>query len=236
MKKLFSVFILLSLSLFASAQIYDPVSWKFNAENIADKEATIVITATIEPGWHVYSQFIEEGGPIPTSFTFEGDGFTKVGGVTESPKAISAFDPNFNMQIAWHKDQVKFSQKIKLTQPKVTVKGMLEFMVCNDTHCLPPEEVPFSVQINASIVAVVSVPDIEKPNTPVSQSEIVSTNIVTVPESVQDSQLQAGADSLASVGTTDSTLLKADSDNTEASKTIDNSNDNSISSDQSLWG
>src|SRR5690606_5535909 len=95
------------------------------------------------------SQFIEEGGPIPTTFSFEEDGFTLIGGVTESPKAISAFDPNFNMQIAWHKDQVKFSQKIKLAKPLLTVKGILEFMTCDDTNCLPPEEVPFTIQVDA---------------------------------------------------------------------------------------
>src|SRR5690606_21224137 len=229
MKKLFSVFILLSLSLFASAQIYDPVSWKFNAENIADKEATIVITATIEPGWHVYSQFIEEGGPIPTSFTFEGSGFTKVGGVVECPKAISAFDPNFNMQIAWHKDEVKFSQKIKLTQPKTTVKGMLEFMVCNDTHCLPPEEVPFTVQVDASKAAALA-QDADKPETVVSQNEIVSTNLVTLPESAQVG-VEDKDDSIAVVGVNDSTFT-----NDSGSNGVSNDVNSSSSGEQSLWG
>ena len=151
MKKILLIFTLIVSTIFANAQLYDPVSWKFTAEDISGNEATIVLTATIEPGWHVYSQFIEEGGPIPTSFSFEaGKGFKLKGGVTESPKAISDFDPNFNMQIAWHKKVVRFSQKITLTKPIVQVKGMLEFMVCNDTNCLPPEEVPFSVQVDAT--------------------------------------------------------------------------------------
>src|SRR5690606_4111789 len=149
MKKILFLFTLLSLGLFAKAQIYDPVDWKFEAKDVTEKEATLVITATIDRGWHVYSQFIEEGGPIPTSFKFEGAGFAPIGGVTESPKAVGAFDPNFNMQIAWHKNEVKFSQKIRLSKPQVTVEGMVEFMVCNDTHCLPPEEVPFTIQVNA---------------------------------------------------------------------------------------
>lgn len=139
------------VGIFANAQLYDPVSWSFSAEDIKGKEATLVFTANIEPGWHVYSQFIEEGGPIPTSFTIEnGKGFTLKGSVIESPKAISAFDPNFNMQIAWHKTKVRFSQKILLSEPVVQVKGMLEFMVCNDTNCLPPEEVPFTIRVDAS--------------------------------------------------------------------------------------
>lgn len=229
MKKLFSVFILLSLSLFASAQIYDPVSWKFNAENITDKEATIVITATIEPGWHVYSQFIEEGGPIPTSFKFEGNGFKKVGGVTESPKAVSAFDPNFNMQIAWHKDRVRFSQKIKLEQPKVTVQGMLEFMVCNDTHCLPPEEVPFTVAVDASKLIPSSAKEDEVAKPAVAQVDINSTNLVKLPDSASKNQSNDTSSSLEVNGSgavKDSLIVES----------VEDANQASSSSDQSLWG
>lgn len=186
MKKLFLVFLLACINFFASAQIYDPVSWKFGAENISDKEATLVITANIEPGWHVYSQFIEEGGPIPTSFKFQEDGFRRVGSVTESPKAISAFDPNFNMQIAWHKNQVRFSQKIKLLRPNIEVKGTLEFMVCNDTNCLPPEEVPFSISVNAPKGAVQKAPDPVKPaENPTVQSKAESVNVVTLPQALE---------------------------------------------------
>lgn len=143
------VFSLLSLS--SIAQIYDPVDWKFSVRDIEGNEATLVITAHIEPGWHVYSQFIDEGGPIPTSFRFDpDDGYELKGTVSESPKAISAFDPNFNMQIAWHKTRVDFRQKVKLNEPVMTINGTLEFMTCNDTNCLPPEEVPFSIDIDAS--------------------------------------------------------------------------------------
>lgn len=143
------VFSLLSLS--SIAQIYDPVDWKFSVIDIEGNEATLVITAHIEPGWHVYSQFIDEGGPIPTSFRFDpDDGYELKGTVSESPKAISAFDPNFNMQIAWHKTRVDFRQKVKLNEPVMTINGTLEFMTCNDTNCLPPEEVPFSIDIDAS--------------------------------------------------------------------------------------
>ena len=101
MKKIFGV-IFLFLSLTSQAQfadpkakIYDPVKWNFSSEKINDKESYLVITALIEKGWHVYSQFIEEGGPIPTSFKFTPTADYKlIGKVTESPKAVSAFDKN----------------------------------------------------------------------------------------------------------------------------------------------
>lgn len=131
------------------AQIYDPVKWSFSSKKIADKEFDLIITAKIEKGWHVYSQFIAEGGPIPTSFKFTPSSAYKLKGkVTESPEAVSAFDKNFDMQISWHKDQVDFKQRILLSESKTTVSGVLEFMVCNDERCLPPAEVEFQIPVD----------------------------------------------------------------------------------------
>ena len=133
-----------------NAKIYDPVKWSFSSEKLNDKEYNLIITAKIEKGWHVYSQFIKEGGPIPTSFKFKpSSDYKLVDKVTESPKAVTAFDKNFNMQIAWHKDQVVFKQKVSLLVPKTSIAGTLEFMVCNNERCLPPAEVEFTIAIQA---------------------------------------------------------------------------------------
>ncbi|MES2873120.1 MAG: cytochrome c biogenesis protein CcdA [Bacteroidota bacterium] len=148
-------FVALFLSIGANAQfadpnakIEDPVRWSYRSEKISDAEFDLVITANIEKGWHVYSQFIKEGGPIPTSFKFTPSKSYKLKGtVIELPKAVSAFDKNFDMQIAWHKEKVDFRQRIVLNVPNTTVSGMLEFMVCNDQKCLPPAEVEFKIQV-----------------------------------------------------------------------------------------
>lgn len=157
MKKFIGViFLFLSLTSRAqfadpNAKIYDPVKWSFSSEKISDKESYLIITAQIEKGWHVYSQFIGEGGPIPTSFKFNPSvDYKLIGTVTESPKAISAFDKNFNMKISWHKNQVIFKQKVSLNVPKADISGVLEFMVCNDERCLPPAEVEFKIPLNKS--------------------------------------------------------------------------------------
>ncbi|MDO8992544.1 MAG: protein-disulfide reductase DsbD family protein, partial [Daejeonella sp.] len=156
MKKLLGlIFLFLAVASHAqfpdpNAKIYDPVNWSFSSEKLNDKEYNLIITAKIEKGWHVYSQFIEEGGPIPTSFKFQpSSDYKLVDKVTESPKAVTAFDKNFNMQIAWHKDQVVFKQKVSLLVPKTSIAGTLEFMVCNDERCLPPAEVEFTIAIQA---------------------------------------------------------------------------------------
>jgi thiol:disulfide interchange protein len=230
MKKLLVVLLFLMGAVNARAQIYDPVEWKTTAENISADEATVVITATIEPGWHVYSQFIEEGGPIPTSFKFEDpQGYSLIGSVSESPEAISAFDPNFKMQIAWHKTEVRFSQRIKLSAPSVKVSGVLEFMVCNDTHCLPPEEVPFEVTVDAAAASDKTTQTQERENAAHAAGDSGA-------DQAFDDDLPTGADSSNTLATEqvliDTSVVPADStsvDQTGAS--AGNSNNN-----QTLWG
>ena len=149
MKKILSI-LLLFLGYSLQAQIMDPIKWSYSSKNINDKEANLIITAKIDKGWHVYSQFIEEGGPVPTSFKFSPSGDYKlIGKVTEAPKAVTGFDKNFNMNISWHENQVVFKQRIKLNKPKFTVSGKLEFMVCDDTKCLPPTELEFKIPVEA---------------------------------------------------------------------------------------
>lgn len=155
MRKLLSiVLILITFTVRAQFQnptdgILEPVKWAYSVENVNDNEATLVIKATIEKGWHVYSQYIKEGGPIPTSFKFTpSKDYKLIGQVVELPKAKSGNDKNFdNMLISWHENTAFFRQKIQLNRPKTTVEGVLEFMVCNDRQCLPPTEVSFKIPV-----------------------------------------------------------------------------------------
>lgn len=147
MKKILVLLSFIWFSISVKAQIESPVHWSFSAEKINTQEAFLVLKADIDSGWHVYSQFIKEGGPIPTSFKFDSStAYQLVDKVLETPKALSGFDKNFNMEIFWHEKQVIFKQRIKLNQP-TTITGSLEFMVCNDHKCLPPTEEEFSIPV-----------------------------------------------------------------------------------------
>ncbi|WP_316750367.1 protein-disulfide reductase DsbD N-terminal domain-containing protein [Pedobacter gandavensis] len=131
----------------ASAQIERPVTWSYAAKKISKTEAVVYIKATMESGWHIYSQTLKPGGPQPTKFSFApSKDYTLVGKTTE-PKATTYFDENFKMNVSYFGNQVVFQQKIKLNKATVIVKGKVEFMVCNDEKCLPPEEISFSVSV-----------------------------------------------------------------------------------------
>lgn len=201
MKKIFSL-LLIVFTLKAVAQIEEPVKWTYSAQKISDTEANLLIKATIDKGWHVYSQFIEDGGPVPTSFKFTPSAdYTLIGKVSESPKAVTAFDPNFGMQIAWHDKQVIFTQKIKLKNPKTTVSGVLEFMVCNDRKCLPPTEVEFSIPVDVSVGAALASTDTAAtaPILAADSSAVQKTNESKVSTSGVDNEGASGAGSLWSI-------------------------------------
>ena len=163
-----------------NAKIYDPVKWSFSSEKLNENEYNLIITAKIEKGWHVYSQFIDDGGPIPTSFKFKpSKDYQLVDKVTESPKAVGAFDKNFNMQIAWHKNQVVFKQKISLLVPKTTIAGTLEFMVCNDERCLPPAELEFTIPVHSgSTQAEMTVPEADSNSSILLTDSAASTTLL----------------------------------------------------------
>ncbi len=141
--------LLLSLSQACLAQIERPVSWKFSAGPTSPTgEVTLTLTAAIQDKWHIYSQFIEPGGPEPTSFAFApSPAYELVGRVTEVTTPVKAYEGAFKMNIAYFAGQAVFKQKIKLKASAATIQGTLSYMCCNDLQCLPPEELEFSLAV-----------------------------------------------------------------------------------------
>ncbi|WP_316792047.1 protein-disulfide reductase DsbD domain-containing protein [Pedobacter frigoris] len=148
MKKI-ALFIVLSLICkFADAQILQPVKWSYAAKRINAKEAIIYLKATIDNGWHIYSQKIADGGPTKTEFNFYPSSSYALSGKTLEPKAIVHYDKMFQMNVGHFEKSVVFQQKILLkSKGKVTVKGKLGYGVCNDEKCLPPDEVEFNINV-----------------------------------------------------------------------------------------
>ncbi len=141
------------LPLFTQAQIYQPVKWSATAENKTDQSATIVLKATIDKGWHLYAQHIDEGGPIPTEFEFlKQEGNYNLVGETSEEKGIEKFDAIFEMNIKYFEIEAVFKQQIKLLNKSINaVEVEVTFMVCDDTKCLPPDTVSIPVSLTGEI-------------------------------------------------------------------------------------
>ncbi|MGK6350727.1 protein-disulfide reductase DsbD domain-containing protein [Parapedobacter sp. DT-150] len=148
MKKItLAIAILLITAAGASAQILQPVKWQFGAKKISASEAVIFMKATMDNGWHIYSQNVAEGGPIKTSFTFSPSADFALVGKPAEPKAKNKYEEVFDMDVPYFDKEVVFQQKVKLKNGATTVKGAVEFMACDATQCLPPDEVEFTVAV-----------------------------------------------------------------------------------------
>jgi hypothetical protein len=148
MKKMLMITAAAVLSTFsATAQILEPVKWSYAAKRTSPTEAVVFIKATIESGWHVYSQFVKDGGPVKTTITFApSKNYTLIGNTIE-PAPISRMEKVFNMEVGFFENSVIFQQKVKLKTAQTTVSGKLEYMTCNDQKCLPPEDIDFSIPV-----------------------------------------------------------------------------------------
>lgn len=153
MKKIY-LFLALLVPFTLLGQIYDPVQWSFSAESLGDNEYNVVLKAQIEAGWHIYSQNLNGEGPIPTTFQFAEDSkYERIGDVMEG-EAIVHYDNAFGIELNYFEKEAIFTQKVKvLGNEPVTVKGELEFMVCNDGMCLPPTQVEFDINIDNGTLA-----------------------------------------------------------------------------------
>lgn len=178
MKKLFSILLLVFVTLAVQAQIHQPVKWKIKLEDSKSAEKEIVFAATIEKGWHLYDMNLPEGGPVSTSFTFETlQGAELIGQPVSNIKPTVVYDEQFAMDLRWFPGAVTFTQKVKILDPKkFKIEGEVEFMVCNDETCLPPDRVSFAFDSkNTKLTLPADAPVVEKDDVTKEQPD---TNLI----------------------------------------------------------
>ncbi len=134
----------------SQAQILEPVKWSTSVEKISDTEYNLVSIATIDKGWHLYSQNVPDDGPIPTTFTYTEDGFQLLEN-TKEEEGHTVDDPVFEMKIKFFENKAEFKQRVKVLNNELSiVKGEVEFMVCDDARCLPPSYVDLEFNLSNS--------------------------------------------------------------------------------------
>ena len=122
----------------------------------------------------IYTQFIEDDGPLPTTFTFfESDDYELIG-TTQEGETIEEFDPNFDMTLQYFEHEAVFTKVKALGKTKVN--GELMFMVCDETQCLPPEYVDFSFSLGESASVQVKSSEEEEQTESSSTLKLVSVD------------------------------------------------------------
>lgn len=150
MKKIFFALFLIFSSQVLFAQVLNPVNWTVTSKKIKDKTYEVHMTATINKGWHIYSQSTPEGGPIPTSISFTKNPLFELDGKTkESGKLEQRHEEIFGVDVKQFSNKVDFIQVVKLKSPvKTSANISVEYMLCNDRQCLPPTSKKFSIALN----------------------------------------------------------------------------------------
>ena len=129
--------------------ILKPVKWKMSKKQLSDDEYELIFNGSIDEGWAVYSLYMEEGGPVPTSITYENaEGIQMVGKAVEEGHKKEGPDPmwkdDVDVVIKFLDDQeYTIRQKIKVIDAEKPLTGYLTFMTCDDIRCLPPDDVDF---------------------------------------------------------------------------------------------
>lgn len=149
MKKLSLLISALFLTAASFAQIKDPVSWLFQAKKKSADTYEVVITANIPKPWHMYSQHMKQGGPIPTKITFNNNPLVKkVGATKETGKLEKINDKVFEMEVIFFSGKVVYTQLVKIKAGvKTNIAGNISYMVCDDEQCLPPSKKQFDIKL-----------------------------------------------------------------------------------------
>ncbi len=134
---LFALFVLLA----ATGMAQEEVKWKSSVEPKGDGRYTLVISARIAEGWHLYDFGPYEGGPNPTLITFQApEGVTLDGATRIAAPVNRVYDDIYMMEIGYFEDNARFEQDVTLSGEGAEVKATVEYMVCNDMACIPPTE------------------------------------------------------------------------------------------------
>ena len=134
------------LSTVVYAQPESPI--KINTSvDIEDAELTLKFVAEIEPGWHLYSTGLADGGPTSATITFETlEGAELVGALTPGAGEIEVDDPIFEMKVKYFENSATLTQKVKLLGGDYRLQGYLRYGACNDENCLPPTTYEFDIK------------------------------------------------------------------------------------------
>ncbi|RRJ88089.1 protein-disulfide reductase DsbD family protein [Flavobacterium macacae] len=137
MKKIFYLLLLGFVFVKVQAQIINPVKWEPRIEKKSTSEYVLTFNGNIEAGWHVYSQFTPEDGPLPAEFIFHDNksNYEFIGKATES-ETKREFNEIFGVDEIFFSDKVTFTQLIKQINPeKEIIQVELSYQVCKE-NCI----------------------------------------------------------------------------------------------------
>lgn len=119
----------------------DHVDWKDTITYNEDGTITLKISAQIEDGWHLYSQY-HKGTALPLEIKLADNGCFKslADKFEESPKAEEHYDDFFKETELYHRGSVNYTMPVKVLCDTVfTIDAHIVAQACIDGSCVPVE-------------------------------------------------------------------------------------------------
>ena len=159
MKIIIILITLINFALNAQQKIINPVIWNSKIEKIegTETEYDIILSGVIDEGWHVFSQFTNENGSLPSVLSFENlDGNYKLMGTAKESKTITTYNDVFEVNETYFLNKVEFVQRIKMINTDVKQLSInLDYQVCKEV-CINKEE-HFVLNLDGSKVTLANV-------------------------------------------------------------------------------
>jgi thiol:disulfide interchange protein len=191
---LFFLFVLLFPG-FVKGQIPNPVKWSTDYQHVSGNVYKVNFRATISGDWHLYDLGPYENGPNPTIFEFEDvKGYKFVSDIEMVIKPVVKFDDMFGVDVGSFEKEAHFARTIEVLQTdSVTVKGYVEWMVCDKGSCLPPTDKEFVIKLPGAVKAEATVAKAEaKPKPAAATNAGSGAGAGSLPAGASDAA--AGAD------------------------------------------
>lgn len=156
--KIILLFLLITLPL--SAQILEPVKWYITEQKVDESTLELHFKATIEEGWHLYSNELPDGGPLATEVTYTTlEGVEPSGELISDKKSVEEYVELFSMVLNFFEKEVTFVQRLKILSPDYKIEGAIRYMGCNNLTCLTPTTEEFNfTSLQGGVVESVSFP------------------------------------------------------------------------------
>lgn len=140
------------------AQLPEHIKWDARIDSFGPAEGTIVVTATIDEGWHIYGfeKPAEDATMYPTAISVTPEAGLELDGVwMPSRPAAEHFDDMMQLKLPWWEGTVSFSQKFRLAggAEGVDIKVTAAYMLCNAQSCTAPAKTVFDLRFGAAAKA-----------------------------------------------------------------------------------
>ncbi|MEY8605750.1 protein-disulfide reductase DsbD family protein [Muribaculum intestinale] len=185
----------------SQAQIVDPVHWSTELKMTGDAQGEVVMTASIDAGWHMYSLDVDPDiGPQPLAIEWTAlDGVELKGHPKADKTPHKEYDEMFGANLSWWTEGVTITQAFTATKSKFAIEGLIRYSACNNDNCIPPAKESFSMAGNAKIASAPA----ETPVDTVVTDTVAAAPVVASKAEISDADLWAPVDTTSSDDTTD---------------------------------